>query len=70
VYVEEVKLLAKYLPHVNKEFLAPVFRAGLNPRIRSVLIMKWIELGRFDPGTLVQCALKCDDTSLDGIRFW
>ena len=70
VYAEEVKFLAKHLPHVSKKFLALVFWAGLNPRIRNMLIMKGIEPGRVDPETLVQRALKRDGTSLDGVRFW
>ena len=59
-----MKFLAKHPSHVNREFLAFVFWAGLNPRTWNMLIVKGIELGRVDPGTLVQHALKCDDTSL------
>ena len=70
VYAEEVKVLAKHLPHVSKKFLALVFWTGLNPRIRNMLVMKGIEPSRVDPETLVQRALKRDGTSLDSIRFW
>ena len=62
-----MEFLAGYLPRISKEFLAIVFLAGLNYRIREKLdIMDEIELGRIDLKTLIRRALVAERSGRNG----